>query len=149
MLFPKSRGLRVTLHSAENRDNLTMGDRRATKMLRPPLVESTVGSDKESLLWWWCLTKIITDVCSDNNVIFDSSDSIKESRASMIDTVGIRVVENSYLARSGGTVAGATCLLPTIVCFDIVGPHQIEDSRLGFDMFWVAKHVLLHVLVEL
>ena len=67
----------------------------------------------------------------------------------MIDTVGIRVVENSYLARSGGTVAGATCLLPAIVCFDIVGPHQIEDSRLGFDVFRVAKHILLHVLVEL
>ena len=77
MLLPKSRGLRVTLHSAENWDNLAMGDRWATKMLRPPFVESTVGSDEETLFWWWCLTKSITDVCPDNNVIFDGSDSIK------------------------------------------------------------------------
>ena len=67
----------------------------------------------------------------------------------MIDTVGIGVIENSYLACSSGTVAGAAGLLPSIVGFDVVGPHQIEDSRLGFDVFRIAKHILLHVLVEL
>ena len=67
----------------------------------------------------------------------------------MINTVGIRVVDNSHLARAGGAVAGATCLLSAIVRFDIVGPYQIEDCRFGFNLFWVAKHILLHVLVEL
>ena len=77
MLLPKSRGLGVTLHSAENWDNLAMGNRWATKMLCPPFVESTVGSDEETLFWRWCFAKSIAYICAVDNDIFDGGDSIK------------------------------------------------------------------------
>ena len=77
MLLPKSRGLRVALYSAENGDRMSMGNWRATKMLRPPFVEGTVRSDKEILFWRRCFSKSIDDIRAMDDVIFYGGDSIK------------------------------------------------------------------------
>ena len=67
----------------------------------------------------------------------------------MIDAIRIGVVENTDLPSTGGTVAGAAGLLSTILGFDIVGPYQIEYSRVRLDFPGVAEHILFHILIEL
>ena len=77
VLLPETWGLWVSLHSTENRDNMTLWNRRTAKMFRPPFMKGTVRSDEESLFWWWCFAKGITDVSTVDNVVFDGGNSIK------------------------------------------------------------------------
>ncbi len=66
MLLPESWGFGMTLHSGEDRNHVTIGDRIAFKMVDPPFVKSPVGFDKEWLLRWWGFCKRIGDVGTKN-----------------------------------------------------------------------------------
>ena len=52
MLLPKAGRLRVSLHCQQYRDDVTVGDGRASLVLDPPFVKGLVGTNEEALLGW-------------------------------------------------------------------------------------------------
>ena len=59
MFFPKSGGLRVSLHCRQYRYNRSLRDRLTLFVVDPPVAEGPVRSYIETLFWWGCFCKCI------------------------------------------------------------------------------------------
>ena len=67
---------------------------RLTFVVHPPFVEGTVWANVESLFWGRSLGKCVAHVRAEDKEIFRSSDSVEETGAGLIYTVGIYFVKN-------------------------------------------------------
>jgi hypothetical protein len=63
-------------------------------MLFPPLIESTIWVDEETLLGWWGLCKGVAHIRAKHEEVFGGVNCVKESRASLIDSVGVDLVKH-------------------------------------------------------
>jgi hypothetical protein len=122
---------------------------RVTFEVNPPFVESTVRTNVEALFWGQSLGKCVAHVGTKDKEIFRSSDSIEETGAGLIDTVGIYFIK--YLDGPGSTraVAHTACFLTPIDSLDIVSPYKVKDGVVVVDSNGHAKTPLIPVLIEL
>jgi len=82
---------------------MAIGNWGSLFVINPPVVKGSVWSDKETLFRWWGFSKGIGDVGSKNEHVLCGRDSIEQAGASLINTVGVRLVED--LNGSGATLA--------------------------------------------
>ena len=66
MFLPETWGFGMTLHSGEDRDHVTFGNRIAFKVVDPPFMKGTVWSDKKWLFRWWRFRECVGDVGTEN-----------------------------------------------------------------------------------
>ncbi len=63
-------------------------------MVFPPFVKGPVRAYVEALFRRWCLSEGVADIRTVDKEIFGGSNSIKETRTGLVDTVCIGFVEN-------------------------------------------------------
>ena len=117
-------------------------------MILPPVAIDVVDPHVEGLFRRGSLCESVASIGAVDKERFQSTQSIEETEAGLLDTCGVRVVLGTYLATAGGAVAYTASLFGTIG-FDHVGPNPVEDGRVGWGGNRGAKHILLAVLVEL
>ncbi len=112
-------------------------------------MKCSIWTDIEALFWGGGLCECVRNVSAKNEEILTGGDCVEETGAGLVNTICVRFVENRDLARTRGPVADAACFLATVKCFDAIGPDKIEDRIILVDLYWVTKHALCIVLVEL
>ena len=120
-----------------------------TELAEPPFAESLVRSDVESLFRGGCLSKGIGDVGTQDKQVFCGSKGVEDARAGLIDAVGVGVVKDTDLSRSGGAVTRASCLLAFVQFLDDICPDEVEDCLVGVHPNRFPEHSLVVVLIEL
>jgi hypothetical protein len=119
-------------------------------MVLPPLVvESTVWTNVESLLWGWCLGECIANVGAKQEEVFGSSHSVEESGACLIDAIGVDLVQHLDQAGSAGAITNTACLFPAIERLNIVRPHKVKHCVLLVASSRFPKATLIRVLIKL
>jgi hypothetical protein len=73
----------------------------------PPVMEGLIWSDVETLFRWGSFGKSIRHICAKDKEVFARRDSIGETGASLVNTVGICLVKyfNHSHARPCGPIA--------------------------------------------
>ncbi len=94
MLFPQAWGLRVALHSQEDRDDLSVRDWRALFVLHPPFGEGPIRTHVESLFRWWGFRKCITHVSSIFSKVLCRSNGVEQVGACLVDAISVCFIED-------------------------------------------------------
>ncbi len=86
-------------------------------MVDPPIDESFVGNDVETLFGRRGLGECIGNIGTKNQKVLSRQNRVEDPTASLINTVGICLIENSGLARTRKSVTCASCFIPTAHSF--------------------------------
>jgi hypothetical protein len=133
MFFPQTRRFWVTLHCRQNRDDVTIRDRRVFLMVDPPVKECLIWYDIEALFGGRSLSKHIRYIRTKYEQTFSRRNGVKDSGPSLIDTVSIDFVEYPCLTGARRTVTRAASLIPTLKSFYRICPHCMEHCSLRDD----------------
>ena len=88
----------MTLHAAEDRNDMAWWDGCITKEIAPPVMEGGVWSNLVFLFWTRCLTKRVTCVSPSNDMVVEGCVSIKEACGILVYTGSICVIKGVSLA---------------------------------------------------
>ena len=83
-------------------------------MIHPPFTESAVWVDIESLFWRRSFSKSVGDIGTIYQKVFSGRYSVEESGACLVNTVGIRFIQNFGLTRPRRSIACPASLLSCI-----------------------------------
>ena len=111
-----------------------------TFVVHPPFVESTVCTNVEALFWGRSLGKCVAHVRTKDKKIFRGRDSIEETGAGLIYTVGIDFVKNLDRAGSARAIAYTACFLTPINSLDIVSPYKVKDGVTWSTAVGIPRH---------
>ncbi len=139
----------MALHHRKDGNDVTLLKRGLFLVLCPPFVKRTVRSNEESLFWRRCFGEGIGDVRAVDEKVFRGCNGIKHSSTRLIDAVSISFCEDLYFSRPCGTIADTLGLLPSIDCFNVISPNQVEDRIIRSNGDGCTKHALILVLVQL
>jgi hypothetical protein len=151
MFFPKMRRFRVALHSRQVRYNMAGWNRGATFVIYPLVMEGLIWSDVETLFRQGSFSKSVRLVCTKEKEVFASQDSIEETGASLVDTIGIHLIKyfNRSHARPCGSIADTASFLAAIQSLNAISPYWKEDGVILFNSNGVAGHSLSILLIQL
>ena len=76
---PQSWSLWVTLHVAEDRNNIAWGDEYVTKTNAPPVMKCRVRPNVVLLCWIRSLSKRVTSVSTSNDVVVERCVGVKQA----------------------------------------------------------------------
>jgi hypothetical protein len=107
----------MALHCGEHWYHVTIRNRIST-LGDPPIFESLVWADVETLRRGRSLSESVRYVRAEDEEVLDSRSGIEDPRSGLVQTVGMYVVKNTNLATASRTVTRATCLLSTVICLD-------------------------------
>ena len=90
----------------------------------PPFMEGAVWTYEEGLLRRWSLRKGVRDVRTKHKKVFSRGNSVKQAGASLFHTVRVSFSKDEYFTGTCRSVAYASCFLPPVNRFNIVGPDE-------------------------
>jgi len=111
-------------------------------MVDPPFVKGPVGFNEEWLLRWWGFCKCIGDVGTKNKEVFCGSNGIEQTRASLLDAVGIHLGKDKYFAGACGAVTNTAGFLLSVDSLDVVCPNEMKNGIALIRLDGVPKHAL-------
>ncbi len=88
----------MALHSRKDRDDMPMWYRGALFMVDPPIDKCFVGNYVETLLWRRGLGERIGNIGTKNKKVLHRRNKVEDPTPSLINTVGICLIENLGLA---------------------------------------------------
>jgi hypothetical protein len=149
VLFLQIRGFAVALHSREYWYNLSVGNWRPPFVIYPPFIEGPVWLYIKPLFRRRCLGKSVTNIGTVDDKVLGHGNCIEQTRAGLVDAVGICFVEYLDRSRLTGAVADASCLFTAIECLDVISPHKVEHCVVLFHGDGFAEHHLFVILIQL
>jgi hypothetical protein len=118
-------------------------------MVDPPVKECLIWYDIEVLFGGRSLGKRIRYIHTKYEQTFSRCNGVKDSGASLINTVSIGFVEYPCLTGARRNVTRSARLIPTVKSFYCICPHCTEHCSLRVNFGRVAKHPLCIILVQL
>ncbi len=116
-------------------------------MFHPPIIESPVGTNVETLFRGRSFRKSIGYVGAVDEEVFGRCYCIEEASASLVNTISIRFGQNTYHTRARRAVTDASCLLVAINCLDRISPDEMENGIILNGGNGLAEHALSIVLI--
>ncbi len=139
--FPKTTRFRVALHSRQGRYNIAGWNRGATFVMYPSVMKGLIWSDVETLFRQGSFSKSVRHICTKDMEVFAGQDSIEETGASLVHTLGIRLIKcfNRSHARLCGPIADTACFITAIQSLNAMSPYKKEDGVILFNSNGVAN----------
>ena len=131
----------MALHSRQGRYNMARWNRGATFVIYPPVMEGLISSGIETLFRWGSFGKRVRHICTKSKEVCASQDSIEETGASLVHTLGIRLIKcfNRSHARLCGPIADTACFITAIQSLNAMSPYKKEDGVILFNSNGVAN----------
>ena len=118
-------------------------------MVRPPIVECFIRSYIEALFWRWSFCKCIGYVGTIDWHIFTGCYCIEEAGACLVNTIGVRFVQNLDVSRPCRAITDTSGFLSIIGFLNVICPDKVKDCVISVGLGRLTEHALGFILVEL